>query len=237
MSAPTRLASRLVEICSLHRAPNFEEKIQYVQEHLLENARDYFGDDVALAIELQEGSSFLNVLIAVAAITTILSNGPDALKNLQKAIHWSHETGSEVIDTLKGEFAISDNEILWKQKRTGDLARYRPAANFLDELTRSKDVPGSTAQINNQRKLLSYFSKIPNLEQDHEAIQILLDTIPRDRVPNFPNTPEELRVAVLRGRKKQGADQEYVVSRTKIIQRKRRTVFRSVAGDASIFEN
>lgn len=198
----------------IYEESQFTERRQAFEIGLISTTADIYGQGFDIRLYIDEGGTYLNILVGTAALITMLSQGPDAIENVSKYGRLALNYGSEVIQKAIEEFELSEGEVDWKQRRTGDVKKMisvvenaellRQGQLHKDELSRAR------YEIN--RDLYQLRQKVP----DPDELKPLLGLLPHDKEPSLPRIPREItrpittrRLVAERGAESLGALDSY----------------------------
>ncbi|MBE0533609.1 MAG: hypothetical protein IH626_22525 [Rhodospirillales bacterium] len=178
----------------IYEEPDFRAKRATFERGLVVSARALYGPNININFSLDEGGTFLNVLVGAAALATIFSQGPDALDNAIKCGETALEFGNQVIQQVYESFEVSAQDIVWKQRRMGDAKRIVSIAENAKKI-RQKNLPQwEVAQAKDaiQRDLFHLANKASSTPEASVAqiLSPLFEELSRDILPPSPNEPE-----------------------------------------------
>ncbi len=68
----------------IYEESQFADRRQSFEIGLKSTTADIYGQGFDITLYIDEGGTYLNILVGVAALTTILSQSPDAIENVSK---------------------------------------------------------------------------------------------------------------------------------------------------------
>ena len=186
----------LVAATYIHTARHIYEESQFADRRqsfeigLISTTADIYGQGFDIALYIDEGGTHLNILVGIAALTTIFSQSPDAIENILKYGRMALNYGSEVIQKSREEFKLSEGEIDWKQRRTGDVRKMISVVENAELLRqgqlRKDELSRARHELN--RNLYRLLLKVSNPDE----LKPLLGLLPHDKEPSLPRIPREI---------------------------------------------
>lgn len=174
----------------IYEEPQFADRLQSFETGLKSTTADIYGQGYVIALNIDEGGTFLNIVLGLAALATILSKGPDAIENVSKYGRMALDYGSEVIQKAKEEFELSEGEIDWKQRRAGDMKKMISVVENAELLRqgqlRTDELNWARDELN--RNLYRLRQRVSNPDE----LKPLLGLLPHDKEPGLPRTPREI---------------------------------------------
>ena len=174
----------------IYEESQFADRRQSFEIGLVSTTADIYGQGVNIALRIDEGGTYVNVILVIAGLTSIFAQGPDAIENIWKYGSMALSYRSEVIQKTRDEFKLSEDEINWKQRRTGDVKKMISVvknAELLrqgwlgeDELSRAREA------VN--RNLYRLHVKVSNPDE----LEPLLGLLPHDKEPSLPRIPGDI---------------------------------------------
>lgn len=168
----------------------FADRRQSFEIGLISTTADIYGQGFDITLYIDEGGTYLNILLGVAALTTIFSHSPNAIENISKYGRMALNYGSEVIQKATEEFKLSEGEIDWKQRRIGDIKKMISVVKNAERLRqgqlRKDELNWARYELN--RNLYQLRLKV----SDPDELKPLLDLLPHDKEPSLPGIPREI---------------------------------------------
>lgn len=174
----------------LYEESQFVDRRQSFEIGVISTTDDIYGRGFDITLYIDEGGTFLNILVGIASLTTIIAQSPDAIEVIGKYGQMAVNYGSEVIQKAREEFKLSEGEVDWKQRRTGDIKKMisvvenaellRQGRLHEDELSRTLD------ELN--RNLYRLQQKVSNPDE----LKPILDLLPHDKEPRLPRIPHDI---------------------------------------------
>ena len=168
----------------------FADRRQSFEIGLISTTADIYGRGFDITMHIDEGGTYLNILVGTAALTTVLAQVPVSIENVWKYARMAQNYGTEVIQMAREEFKLSEGEVNWKQRRTGDVRKIISVVENA-ELLRQGELPKdelSGARHELCRKLYQLRLKVSNPDE----LKPLLDLLPHDKEPNLPRIPHDI---------------------------------------------
>ena len=174
----------------IYEESQFADRRQSFENGLKSTTANIYGQGFDIMLYIDEGETYLNILVGVAALTTILSQSPDAIENVSKYGRKALIYGSEVINKAREEFKLSEGEVNWKQRRRGDVKKVLSVVENAELLRQGQlhEDELSTARHELNRNLY----RLRRIVSDPDELKPLLGLLPHDREPGLPRTPREI---------------------------------------------
>ena len=174
----------------IYEESQFADRRQSFENGLISTTVDIYGQGFDITLYIDEGGTYLNILVGVASLTAILSQAPDAIENVSKYGRMALNYGSEVIQKAIEEFQLSEGEVDWKQRRTGDVKKVISVVENAELLRQGQLREGEldTARHELNRNLYRLRLKVSNPDE----LKPLLGLLPHDKEPSLPRTPREI---------------------------------------------
>lgn len=182
----------------IYEEAQFAERRQAFEIGLISTTADIYGQGFDITLYIDEGGTYLNILVSTAALTAILSQAPDAIENVSKYGQMALNYGSEVIQKAIDEFELSEGEVDWKQRRTGDVKKMISVVENAELLRqgqlRKDELSKARHELNSN--LYQLRQKVSNPDE----LKPLLSLLPHDKEPDLPRIPREITRPRIAGR-------------------------------------
>ena len=174
----------------IYEESQFADRQQSFENGLISTTVEIYGQGFDITLYIDEGGTYLNIFVGVAALTTILSQGPDAIENVSKYGRMALIYGSEVIEKAREEFKLSEDEVDWKQRRRGDVKKMISVVENAELLRQGRlhEDELSTVRDELNRNLYRLRRRVSNPDE----LKPLLGLLPHDKEPGLPQTPHEI---------------------------------------------
>jgi|GEM_PF-3862038 len=191
----TVAATYLHIVRHIYEEPDFVQRRRNFENSLVSVTRDLYGHNFEIGFYLDEGGTFLNTLVGVAALTTILSQGPSALENAIKYGELALKFGSEIIEQVGESFDVSPVDIDWKQRRRGDAKKI---VSIAENAKRIREGQLTSEEVCEAVGAIQYdLYHLGNKVSDVRELAPILEELPHDRAPALPRKPEEVREPIV----------------------------------------
>ena len=179
----------------IYEKPDFTERRQTFENSLIEITKGLYGENFEIILRVDEGGTFLNVLLGVATLTTIFSQGQSAFEAAYKLSQKAFEYGSMVIEEVQQKFDVPDSEIQWKQRRQGDIRELVSIAENVKKVREESLSREELRQIEKtiQKDLYQLGQKVSDIQE----IAPILRELPIDELPGLPTKPEDVRIPIV----------------------------------------
>ena len=174
----------------IYEESQFADRRQSFEIGLKSTTAEIYGQGVDITLYIDEGGARLNVLVGIAALTTVFSQGPDAIENVWEYGRMAQNYGSEIIQKARDEFRLSEGEVDWKQRRTGDVRKMISVVENAELLRqgqlRKDDAIKALHEVN--KNLYRLRQKVSNPDE----LKPLLGLLPHDKEPSLPRVPSDI---------------------------------------------
>ena len=174
----------------IYEESQFADRQQSFENGLTSITVGIYGQGFNIALSMDEGGTYLNILVGIAALTTILSQSPHAIENVSKYGPMGLNYGSEVIQKAREVFKLSEGEIDWKQRRTGDVKKMIAVVENAELLRKGQLRKDEQSRARHEliRNLYQLRQKVSNPDE----LKPLLGLLPHDKEPSLPRNPREI---------------------------------------------
>ena len=208
----------------IYKESQFVDRRQSFENGLISTTAGIYGEGFDITLYIDEGGTYLNILAGIASLATIFSQGPNAIENISKYGGMALDYGSEVIQKAKEEFELSEGEVDWKQRRTGDVKKMISVVENAELLRQGqlREDKLSRARHELNRNLYQLGQKVANLDE----LKPLLDLLPQDDEPSLPRIPREIiRPKIAKGLVDESETRSIAAPKSSSSQPRRRRVY------------
>lgn len=177
---------------------DFYALVERLEIKATEIAFTVYGRDYDINIRIEEGSlkSWFTVIgPIVGGLYFGIAAFPEFEKGVIKLANYANSFGDKIIEMVESETATSGDDIIHKSRRKKSALRLRKITDNIDELSRSED-----KFTKKQRQLLidDIYRQLYKLteESNEEEMQTIIDSLPKNRIPQLPDSPSDIRPPV-----------------------------------------
>ncbi|MFC4350371.1 hypothetical protein ACFOW6_02315 [Fodinicurvata halophila] len=167
----------------IHKEKSFEENRKKFESELIKITREIYGNNFDINLHIDEGGTYLNVLIGAGALVSILSQGPSAISNVMEYGEKAVDFGSEVVEEVQDVFDVDEEEIDWKQRRRGDIKNLISIFKYSDIIKQDNMDKNSINEAKKElrRNLQKIYKKVNNIEE----LNLISKELPADFTPKI----------------------------------------------------